>query len=217
MDLNCATAEGATQATCEEIAASNKAYIKVGYAVPTYWGYRVTNPDAHAAPIVSDTLEAIGPVYPTRLIGLGTTLSIGQHLTMDALLEFHGGNYLPNYTGYQNGRRGVWYPCYDIQRAIAADHKGESSNLSQYTALERARCATNVLGGHNSDFWADKADFWKLSNLLTWTDFVGTDPEVEDFTDRAGQVSEGAGEYGRREYYNLPPSRSFLLTLRVTF
>jgi hypothetical protein len=163
---------------------------------------------------------------------------------MDALVEFHGGNYLPNYTGYQNGRRGVWYPCYDVQRAIAADYKGDPTALAQYTALERARCATNVIGDHNSDFWVDKADFWKLRsvslsyqlpdawvsryaghatlslagrNLLTWTDFVGTDPEVEDFTDRAGQVSEGAGEYGRREYYNLPPSRSFLLTLRVTF
>jgi len=244
IDLNCHAVEGQTGESCEQISASNKAYIRVGYAVPTYWGYRVTNPDEHAAPIVSDTIEAIGPVYPTKLLGFGTTVSIGQHVTVDGLLEFHGGNYLPNYTGYQNSRRGVWYPCYDIQREIAKDYHGEANNLSQYTALERARCATNVIGGHNSDFWVDKADFWKLRsvsvsyqlpeawisryasratlslagrNLLTWTDFVGTDPEVEDFTDRAGQVSEGAGEYGRREYYNLPPSRSFLLTLRVTF
>ena len=45
---------------------------------------------------------------------------------------------------------------------------------------------------------------------------MGTDPEIEDYSDRAGQGS-GAGAYGRREYYNLPPARSFLATLRVTF
>jgi hypothetical protein len=44
----------------------------------------------------------------------------------------------------------------------------------------------------------------------------GTDPEIEDYSDRAGSGS-GAGSYGRREYYNLPPSRSFLATLRLTF
>jgi hypothetical protein len=198
--------------------------------------------------LVSDTLEEIGPVYPTRLIGLGTTITLGDHVTIDALLEHQGGHYLPNYTGYQNSRRGVWYPCYEIQRAMADYRDGSTGALDGYTALERARCATNVSGSHtiahNSDFWVDKADFWKLRsvsiayqlpeawvsryvsratlslaarNLFTWTDFVGTDPEIEDFSDRAGQVSEGAGEYGRREYYNLPPSRSFLLTLRVTF
>ncbi|HSG09399.1 MAG TPA: TonB-dependent receptor, partial [Longimicrobiales bacterium] len=242
LDLNCRDVAGTE--VCEQISASNKAEIRVGYAVPTYWGARVTNPDAYAAPIVSDTLEAIGPVYPIRLLGLGTSLTLGDRVIVDALLEHQGGHYLPNYTGYQNGRRGVWYACYDIQEAMAAAYKGDASALASYTALERARCATNVEGGHNSDFWVDKADFWKLRsislsyqlpedwigryadratltvagrNLLTWTDFRGTDPEIEDFTDRAGQVSEGAGEYGRREYYNLPPSRSFLFSLRVTF
>ena len=245
VDLNCRDVAG-TEA-CEQIGVSNKAEIRVGHAVPTYWAKRILNPDAHAAPIVTDTLEAIGPVYPTRLLGFGTTITLFERLSIDALLEHHGGNYLPNYTGYQNSRRGVWYPCYDVQRAMAS-----GTGLDQYTALERARCGTNRQGawdpatqdGHDSDFWVDKADFWKLRsismtydlppewvnnyasrasvtlsgrNLLTWTDFVGTDPEVEDFTDRAGQVSEGAGEYGRREYYNLPPARTFLLSVRVTF
>lgn len=242
VDLNCRDVGGTE--LCEQISASNKAQIRVGHAVPTIWAFRVTNPDAHAAPIVSDTLEAVGPVYPTRLVGLGTTVTLGERVIVDALLEHQGGHYLPNYTGYQNSRRGVWYPCYDVQSEMAKEYRGETSDLGAYTALERARCATNVEGGHNSDFWVDEADFWKLRsvsltyelpprwvgryvdratlslagrNLWTWTDFVGTDPEVEDFTDRAGQVSEGAGEYGRREYYNLPAYRSFLLSLRVTF
>jgi len=242
LDLNCRDVGG--EQGCEEITASNKAEIRVGYAVPTYWAYRVTNPDEYAAPIISDTLEAVGPVYPTRLLGFGTSISLWDRVMVDALLEHQGGHYLPNYTGYQNSRRGVWFDCYEIQEAMAAAYRGDASAVSGYTALERARCATNVEGGHNSDFWVDKADFWKLRsvsisyqlpeewvsryadratltvagrNLYTWTDFRGTDPEIEDFNDRVGQVSEGAGEYGRREYYNLPPARSFLLSLRVTF
>ena len=251
LDLNC-TSEGDSE-VCEQISVSNKAEVRVGHAVPTYWARRVTNPDAFAAPVVTEDLEPIGPVYPTRLLGFGTTLTLWDRLTVDALLEHQGGHFLPNYTGYQNARRGVWYPCYAVQEAMAAAYKGEANDLDGYTALERARCATNVEGafdpvsgrpGHDSDFWVDKADFWKLRvvslsyelpsawvsryasratvslsgrNLMTWTDFVGTDPEIEDFSDRAGQVSEGAGEYGRREYYNLPPSRTFLFSLHVTF
>jgi len=65
--------------------------------------------------------------------------------------------------------------------------------------------------------YADRATFTLAGrNLLKWTDFEGTDPEIEDYTDRAGSGT-GAGSYGRREYYSLPPSRQFLATLRVTF
>jgi hypothetical protein len=167
-------------------------------------------------------------------------------------VEHQAGHYLPNYTGYQDARRGVWYNCYDIQKTMAQVYYGGSQSLlDPYTAFERARCATNVTGagssvnqgGHDSAYWIDKADFWKLRsisvsfqlpdawvssyadratltlagrNLLKWTDFEGTDPEIEDYSDRAGSGS-GAGSYGRREYYSLPPARTFLATLRLTF
>ena len=135
-------------------------------------------------------------------------------------------------------------PCYPYQEALTLFKGGDATALDGYTALERGRCATNAHCGHNSDYWLEKADFWKLRgisltydlpsewvsrfasrasvslsgrNLLTWTDFTGTDPEVDDAADRMRQVSEGAGKYGRREYYTLPPFRTFLLTLRVTF
>jgi TonB-linked SusC/RagA family outer membrane protein len=255
LDLNCQDLDGDPsngRESCQNISVGNNAYIRVGYAVPEYWGYQILNPNEHAAPIRSDSIMEIGPVYPTQLLGFGTTLTIGDNISVDALLEHQGGHYLPNYTGYQNGRRGVWYPCYEIQKVMAqVKSTGNQSLLDPYTALERARCATNITGagssanptGHDSNYWIDKADFWKLRsvsvtwqlpnawvssyadratvtlagrNLLKWTDFQGTDPEIEDYADRAGQGS-GAGDYGRREYYNLPPSRSFLVSLRVTF
>jgi TonB-dependent starch-binding outer membrane protein SusC len=256
LDLNCQDTDGNPangKENCQVVSAGLGAYIRTGgTAVPTYWVYKIMNPDEHAAPIRSDTILPIGPVMPTRLLGFSTSLSIGDNITVDALLEHQGGHYLPNYTGYQDARRGVWFDCYEIQRAMAAVYKGGAQSLlDPYTAMQRARCATNIMGagavtnqgGHDSSYWYEKADFWKLRsisvsyqlpeawiqgvadratftlagrNLFKWTNFTGTDPEVEDYSDRAGQGG-GAGAYGRREYYSLPPSRTFLATLRVTF
>ncbi len=254
-DLDCKDVDGDPangRESCQIVAVRNGAYIRVGRPVAEYWGYKILNPGEHATPVRSDSLLPIGPVMPTRLLGFSTSFEIAKRFTVEALLEHQGGHYLPNYTGYQDERRGVWYPCYEIQKVMAnVKATGNQSLLDPYTALERARCATNVTGagsnknptGHDSNYWIDKADFWKLRsisvsfdlpkawvqsyadratlvlagrNLLKWTDFQGTDPEIEDYSDRAGQGS-GAGAYGRREYYNLPPSRSFLATLRVTF
>jgi hypothetical protein len=255
LDLNCQDLDGDAangKETCQIVGVRNGAYIRAGHTVPMYWGWKILNPDEHAAPIRSDSILPIGPVMPTRLLGFNTSVSIGDHITVDALLEHQGGHYLPNYTGYQNERRGVWYNCYEIQKVMAQVRStGNQGLLDPYTAMDRARCATNVTGagssvnkaGHDSNYWIMKADFWKLRsvsvsfqlpdawvesyadratftlagrNLFKWTDYEGTDPEVEDYSDRAGQGS-GAGSYGRREYYSLPPSRSFLATLRVTF
>jgi TonB-dependent starch-binding outer membrane protein SusC len=252
LDLNCQDLDDdGIKETCEVLGVGNKAAIRVGSPVPAYWAYQIANPNEYAEPIRTETAVEVGPVYPTRLLSFGTTLGIGDYISIDGLLEHQGGHYLPNYTGYQNARRGVWYPCYEIQGEMAKAYKGQPNNLDQYTALERARCATNVTGaasgqnqaGHDSDYWVDKADFWALRsiamtiqvpnewvsryaermtlslaarNLFKWTDFKGIDPEIEDYSDRAGTGS-GAGAYGRREYYSLPPSRSFLATVRVTF
>ena len=234
----------ATDLGGQEIEADNKAGVREGYPVPSYFGNRITNPNELAEPVIESN-QYLGAVNPTRIIGLGSTLSFRQNLTLDVLFEHQGGHRLPQYTGYQNGRRGVWYPCFDVQAALVAQRNGDEGPISQYTALERGQCRMNGIGGHDSDFWVEKADFWKLrqialtyqlpqslvgsfasrasvtlsgSNLFTWTDYTGVDPEVEDFDDRAESgIYDGAGDYGRREYYQIPPSRMFLLSFRVTF
>lgn len=228
----------------QELAADNLAGIREGDAVPTYYGAVVGNPNAFADPEILDD-QPIGPVNPTRLIGLSSSINIGNSILIDALMEHQGGHYLANYTGYQNGRRGVWYPCYDIQEKIFAAEAGNPAALNDVTALERARCATNLFGGNDPSFWIEKADFWKLrsvsltyqlpdswvsryasrasitlagTNLLKWTDYTGSDPEIEDFRDRAeGGIYDGATDYGRREYYQIPPPRTFTLSIRATF
>ena len=171
-------------------------------------------------------MEAIGPVYPTKLLGFGTTVTIGEHITRGCApgvprrelpAQLHR---LPE----RPPRRLV--PVLRDPEGDGAGryNTGDESLLAPYTALERARCATTrrpsrrpqqrLLGRQGrlleaaqrlGDVPAPRGVGEPVCravrrsslagrNLLTWTDFVGTDPEVEDFTDRAGQVSEGAGE-----------------------
>ncbi len=230
----------------QQLDVDNDAGIREGDPVPSYYGDRIMNPDELAEPrIVQDTF--LGAVNPTRLIGLGSTLRLGQNVILDALFEHQGGHYLPNYTGYQNARRGAWYPCYEIQEKLVAERNGDASAVADVRAIDRAKCRMNGISAkpHNSYFWIEKADFWKLrtvaltyqlppalvsrfasgasvtlagTNLFLWTDYDGLDPELEDFEDRAeGGIYDGATDYGRREYYNLPSPRTYLLSFRVTF
>ena len=101
------------------------------------------------------------------------------------------------------------------------------------TAGQRALCDRSVT---RYGMWTQPADFFKLRsaslsfrvpesmlpaqfrsatvrlqgrNLLTFTDFEGVDPEA--FEDGSAEV------LFRQEYYNLPPFRSFQLSVQVDF
>ncbi|MDT8340027.1 MAG: SusC/RagA family TonB-linked outer membrane protein [Longimicrobiales bacterium] len=220
------------------------ASFREGFPVPGNFGIKVMNPDDLAEPILEQD-QFLGDVNPSRTIGLGSTFILRQNLTLDVLFEHQGGHTLPNYTAYQNARRGAWFPCFPVQDALVAQFNGDPGPISQFTALERARCRMNGIGGHSADFWVEDADFWKFrqaaityqlpqslianfasrasvtlsgNNLWLWTDYSGLDPEVEDFFDRGeGGIFDGTTDFGRREYYNIPAPRTFLLSLRVTF
>ncbi|HLU25632.1 MAG TPA: TonB-dependent receptor, partial [Longimicrobiales bacterium] len=217
----------------EDIPVGSGNYVREGYPVPSFFGIKILNPDEIAEPILSEETY-IGPSYPTRIIGFGTTISLFEdRLVLDLLAEHQGGHYNANFVGYQNNLRGVWRPCYEINAKLRAFNAGDQSALNDVTARERARCAIDREKMH-SDFWISPADFTKLRtvsltyrlpprlvpgartamltlsgrNLFTWTDYDGVDPEVADMSDSS---------FGRREYYNLPPLRSFLASIRVTF
>lgn len=211
--------------------------------VPALFGAKITNGDSIANPKVLPD-QYIGPVYPPRIIGLGTTVTISRSLTLDAQAEYQGGAYVVNFIGYQNALRNVWYPCYGVQQALqqalGPDGKANTADdvpsaLANVNARDRGRCAIDRTVA-NSDFWASKTDFVKLRslsvsyelpqrfirgartatlvlsgrNLWKWTKYDGADPEANDASDA------GTG-LGRREYYQLPPYKSFIFSLRATF
>jgi TonB-linked SusC/RagA family outer membrane protein len=228
------------------IATGLGSYVTEGYPVPSYFGSIVTNPNDFAPPQFSPTSNNfIGNEYPTHLLSYGTTLTFRRNLTLDALLEEQHGGMLDNFVGYQNERRFVWQPCFATQAAIRASYgpdgkpgtaDDDPSQLAGFTALQQARCSITS-ATQNSDFWYSKTDFLKLRsvslsyrlpakysfaragsttltlagrNLFTWTKYDGVDPESSD-------ASDAGNGLGRREYYQLPPYRTFLATVRLTF
>jgi hypothetical protein len=224
-------------------------YLIEGQPGPVYVQDLVRNPNEFAGPEVTrDTI--LGLVYPNKMLGFGTTLTLFNRLTLDALAEFQGGHLVQNYTAYQSARRGAWHPCIEIQEKLwAFTEEGDASALDDVTALERARCpyiGQSPVAGQtvrpSIGFWTEKGDFVKLRyvsltydvpqrlipfaeaasltlsarNLFTFTDYTGADPEMTDAADASGN-QPGGGEFGRRDYYQIPPARTFLMALRFTF
>jgi len=219
-------------------------YVREGYPVPGLFGYKIMNPDAIADPIVQAD-QFIGSVYPTHITSIGTTLTFWQNLTLDVLGEFNRGGHLTNFIGYQGEVRNMWQPCYAVQAQLRAYNgvdgkKGTADDvlnaLDGVNARDRGRCAIDATV-RNSDFWIAKTDFFKLRsvslayqipprylrgtahaatftlsgrNLYKSTKYDGADPEANDASDA------GSG-LGRREYYQLPPFKTYMATLRLTF
>ena len=197
----------------------------VYYPLPAFCNDRVQNPDEVGAPVYQE--QCLGSTTPLYTYGISTTLTLSQRLTFDVVGEGMGGHWLSSGTAYQNTRRSVWPPCRGTFDAIAA---GQRNTL---TAGERALCDPSVT---RYGMWTQPADFFKIRsasisyrvpdtflpgqlraatirlqgrNLFTMTDFEGVDPEA--FEDGSAEV------LFRQEYYNLPPIRSFLLSVQVDF
>lgn len=138
-----------------------------------------------------------------------------------------------NAIGYVNSNLQDWQPCYAAQTKLKAFAAGDANALNDVTALERAKCTLSATA-RDLSFWVESNSFFKLRsvsvtydlpqrvrlgaknasisfagrNLLTRTNYDGTDPEVADQTDDT---------FGRRDYYVFPTYRTFLVTLRFGF
>ena len=197
----------------------------VYFPLPAFCHDRVQNPDEVAAP--NYTEHCLGSTTPKYTYGISSTMTLSQRLTLDVVGEGMGGMWLSSGTAYQNTRRQVWPLCRSTFSAIA---NGQRDAL---TAGERALCDPSVV---RYGMWTQPSDFFKIRsaslsyrvpedilpgnirsatlrlqgrNLFTMTDFEGVDPEA--FEDGSAEV------LFRQEYYNLPPMRSFLLSVQVDF
>ena len=205
--------------------------VREGYPVPSVFALKVLNPNEFAAPQLSTEPLFYGPTFPDQIIGLGTTLTLWDRLSIDMLGEFQTGGYNINFIGYQNALRGNWRPCYATQKKLIAAQRGDASALNDVTALDRVRCAIDRTQ-QLSDTWVEAIDFFRMRyvtvsyripsrflrgmqnatltfagrNLFYSSDYSGLDPESSDQSD---------SQVGRREYYQLPQLRSFTLGLRL--
>ena len=198
---------------------------QVYFPVPAFCEDRVQNPNEIGAPVYQE--QCLGSTTPKYTYGISTTMTLSQRLTLDVVGEGMGGHWLSSGTAYQNTRRRVWPLCRETIAAIA------DGRQDQLTAGDRALCDRSVT---RYGMWTQPADFFKIRsaslsfrvpesllpgqlrsatlrlqgrNLLTSTDFEGIDPEA--FEDGSAEV------LFRQEYYNLPPIRSFLLSVQIDF
>ncbi|HVZ77765.1 MAG TPA: TonB-dependent receptor [Gemmatimonadaceae bacterium] len=213
------------------IQALSDTYVREGYPAPSYFGYKVTNPNAIANPVV-DTNAYLGATYPDQIISPSLTLTVWKNLTLDALGEWQLGGHLLNAVGYQNANLDVWQPCYDVRSKLRAA-ANDPTALNDVTALQRAKCTISG-AARDYSYWVESSDFFKLRSVtLTWaipdrymhglhnaslsvagrnlwtsTKYTGTDPEVADI---------GTDSFSRRDYYVFPTYRTFTATLRFGF
>ena len=198
----------------------------VHFPLPAFCHDRVQNPDEIGAPDYAE--QCLGPTTPPMTYGIGTSATFMQRFTVDVLGEGMAGHWLSSGTAYQNTRRRVWPLCRETVDKI--DNQGMQGQL---TAGERALCDRSVV---RYGMWTQPADFFRVRsaslsyrvpdtwlpgnirgatvrlqgrNLMTFTDFEGVDPEA--FEDGSAEV------LFRQEYYNLPPARSLLLSVKVDF
>lgn len=212
--------------------ALSRSYVQEGLPLPAYIGRRVKNADAFEAPIVEEG-QFLGQTFADKIINPSVTLTLFRNLTIEAIGEFQRGGHLLNGSGFQNAGLGIWQPCFAAQKALRAAAAGDASALASVTARDRMRCSITA-SERDYSYWVESADFFKLRNvslsyevpkrylprarsmtvtfagrnLFRSTDYTGTDPEVAD---------QRTSTFSRRDYYNFPPYRTFLFSVRTNF
>ncbi len=209
-----------------------RSYVKEGFPVPSYLGFKVRNASEFATPIV-DTLQFLGATFPTQIINPSFTLTLFKRLNIDAVGEWQIGGHLLNGTAFQNSGLQIWQPCFATQRALKAAAAGNTTALATVTAGDRIKC-TITASERDYSYFVESSDFFKLRsvsvsyelprsisrtsrpttiqltgrNLFTSTSYSGSDPENAD---------QRTSTFYRRDYYNFPPYRTFLFSVRTSF
>lgn len=214
------------------IDALSRSYVQEGLPLPAYVGRKVQNPNAFETPVIVDG-EFLGQTFADKIINPSFTLSLFNNLSVEVVGEFQRGGHLLNANGFQNAGLGIWQPCFAAQKALRAAAAGDASALATVNAKDRMRCSI-VAAERDYSYWVESADFFKVRNvsvsydvpkrytpgarnmtvtfagrnLFRSTNYTGTDPEVAD---------QRTSTFSRRDYYNFPPYRTFLFSVRTNF
>jgi hypothetical protein len=184
--------------------------------------------------IVSDTLEFVGGKLPEREGSFLSNLTLFRNFRISAQLDMK--------QGFKNNNNTKQYRDQQVVRNREAL---DPSALSQEARLRRFGPFFNESGASvaPAQVWEpyfEDADFIRLRdvsvsytlpqtfarrlrmrnatitaagrNLALWTDYSGFDPEAI-----SNNAAEDVAAFGQYEFFNLPPSRRFLLRLTVDF
>ena len=131
-------------------------WVVEGQPAPVIRSDRVSNPDAHADPIIVQD-SVFGPNQATTIAGFHTTLGLPAGVLVTARAEYQGGAWMLNGPQAAATRRSVrWAGCFE------AYNTWETQGYEALTAEERARCDVQW---YQSDFAVQPADFFKIREV----------------------------------------------------
>ena len=212
---------------------ANGVQVREGYPVPSMFGWKVTNPDEFAAPIIEKDVF-IGAAWADRTINLRSNVGLlNSSLRLGAVGEFQLGGTVINQTSRLTAQRDMFGPCYAAQQAQRKNQAGDGSAWATIPALLRIKC-TVVPTEQRLELWMENIDFFKLRtvtlsydlpdglipgtqaatlnfagvNLFKRTDYWGTDPEA---LNNASTLPAG------RDYNQLPPYTTYTASLSIRF
>ena len=209
---------------------------RVGYPLAGYWArFPRRNPDGSPV-IVSgavqfDTAVFAGRATPSREIGLSTTLTFFKYFRVFGLLDYKGGHKLVNIKEWNrcvaandncefaNTPR-VRFPqtaADSLLNKELAYYRNTASGWSAFledAAFTRLRDLSLTISA--PDRWAARAGAQAAHvvisghNLATWTDYSGLDPEVNNYSNRAGG-------FARADVFAAPMTKRYTVALQFTY
>jgi TonB-linked SusC/RagA family outer membrane protein len=139
-----------------EFGMGGRGYIVEGQPVPVLRGFCVTNPNEKAEPIIEADCN-YGPNLPTKTFGINTMVRMPYSMNPAVRGEYQGGHYAYNVNDGESYTRGIrWPSCFHAYPDI------DSGNISNLTAIERARC---IASNANRDFAIYPQDFFKVREI----------------------------------------------------
>lgn len=178
--------------------------------------------------MLSDTAEFLGSPFPTRELGLTSSVTLFQTLRISGQLDYKGGMQQYNYTRYF--RCALWQNCVDAQ-----DRNAPLEDQAAYVAAAYLGSVAGYI--EDADFvklrelaftftapqqWATRLGTNGLSltvagrNLATWTKYTGFDPEVNSLQYAAGGAA-GGGDFHTQDFLTIPPVRYWTARVDLRF
>lgn len=199
-----------------------------GYPLGGFFGRTVSHTDANDNGIietdeveVADVPTFIGPAFPETSVGVRSSLTLFDLLRVSGLMDYRGGFYQYNNTAEFRCGFQICRGLFDTDAPLDV----------QARAIQTA-----IAGARSGAPFIEDATFWKLReisvaflipdewsrqvgssnaslvfagrNLATWTDYSGTDPELNSIP---------TTNFNSYDFLGQPPARSFSVRLNLGF
>ncbi|MDQ4079123.1 MAG: SusC/RagA family TonB-linked outer membrane protein [Gemmatimonadota bacterium] len=208
---------------------------RIGYPLGGYWA-RFPRRNADGSPVIVngavqfDTSVFVGRSQPSREIGFSTTFTLFKYFRIFGLLDYKGGHYLLNIKewnrclgandncAFANNPR-VRFPQTAADSLLNKELAYHRSTLGWSAYLEKAdftKLRDLSLTIMVPERWAARAGAQSANvvlaghNLTLWTDYTGLDPEVNNYSNRAGG-------YARADVYAAPMTKRYSFALQFTY